>query len=471
MNADLERLLNGVQVAAVICNQWGDTGKGKFADYFSAEWADVVARGTGGNNAGHTVVVGDEKRVFHLLPAGITQDDRGVVNVLGKGMVIDCAVLNEELDALTEQGYTYDNLVISQDAHVILPDHVMRDGKNKNMKKGGIGSTGRGIGPCYADRTARFGIRMRDMVDTDRLDNALQRLMRHHPDIGRDAVIAYAERCMPRLVPHVRNADAYVQRAHADGKRILLEGAQGLLLSIDHGTYPYVTSSDPSLNGTANGVGLSARAVDLPLGIIKFPFMTRVGAGPFPTELGGRRSEEYCADADNHKLPQELADWGIPHTDGVYDTKDPAIMDMIRSSDPFVQGIGLRLCAGEYGATTARPRRVGWTDGVAGRYAVGKNGPIFVLTKVDCLAGAPHFALCESYEHDNRITDEFDPGVLYDVEPYLRWYEGYGDISDVASFDGLPDTLRCAIDDFQEMTGGYVAIVSTGADREQTIVR
>jgi adenylosuccinate synthase len=261
-----------------------------------------------------------------------------------------------------------------------------------------------------------------------------------------------------------------------ENKRILLEGAQGLLLSIEHGTYPYVTSSDCSLNGTASGVGLSARMVDLPLGIVKFPFMTRVGAGPFPTEFGGSRSESYCAE-DRHTKRDELMQYGIDHhVDGTevrYDRKDPKILEMMNSDDPFIRGVGIRLVAGEYGATTGRPRRTGWTDAVVARYAVGINGPLMILTKSDALSGVESFGISYRYKDGDNTLENFprDEKSLKRITPEYKSYKGYGDIRGVRDYEGLPDGLRRSIRDFESFTGGRVAVVSVGPDREETIVR
>ena len=286
----LDKLLKNVQTIAVICNQWGDTGKGKFSDYFASQWADVTARGTGGNNAGHTVVVNGKEKIFHLIPAGVTNDSLGKTTILGNGMVIDLAVLSSELDDLDKEGVSYNNLLISRDANVIMPYHINRDkAKHQSQKKGGIGSTGRGIGPCYTDKVARRGIMINDLFNRDRLVKKINKVREFYLEqkIDTENIIEQLKPYAERIEPFVRDTVAEMHNFMRGGKKILLEGAQGLLLSIEHGTYPYVTSSDCSLNGTASGVGLSAKNIDLSLGIVKFPFMTRVGAGPFPTELGG----------------------------------------------------------------------------------------------------------------------------------------------------------------------------------------
>lgn len=478
----LEKLLKGVQTVAVICNQWGDTGKGKFSDLFSSQWADVTARGTGGNNAGHTVVVNGRKKVFHLIPAGITNDSEGKITILGNGMVIDLAVLSSELDDLGREGLPYDNLMISRDANVIMPYHIIRDrARHQSQEKGGIGSTGSGIGPCYTDKVARRGIRIGDLFNVDKLAKKINKVKDFYPEqeIDRDGIIDQLRSHIEGIRPFVRDTVTEMHQFMRDGKRILLEGAQGLLLSIEHGTYPYVTSSDCSLNGTATGVGLSSGDIDLPLGIVKFPFMTRVGAGPFPTELGGRDSETYCAEdgGNRHNKLNELVEYGIAHNLGHgevrYDFRDPKIIEMINSDDLFIQGVGIRLAAEEYGATTGRPRRTGWTDAVAVKYSVGINGPLLVLTKPDSLSDADEFNLCFGYRTGTGLETNFsrNEDVLRAVTPEYKTYGRYGDISSVKNHDHLPGSLKNAIEDLEAFSGGRVVIVSVGQDREETIVR
>lgn len=475
----LNNLLKGVQIVSVICNQWGDTGKGKFSDYFASQWADVTARGTGGNNAGHTVVVNGQKKIFHLIPAGISNDSDGKFTILGNGMVIDLKVLSSELDELDKEEISYNNLLVSKDAGVIMPYHVNVDiAKNQSQKKGGIGSTGRGIGPCYTDKVARRGIIIEDLLDKDSLSRKINKAKETYQDqeINVDNIMDSLDPFISRIKPFIRDTVSEMHGFVRDGKKILLEGAQGLLLSIEHGTYPYVTSSDCSLNGTASGVGLSAKMIDLPLGIIKFPFMTRVGAGPFPTEFGGRNSEDYCAE-DEHTNKDELEYYGIPHQvvdcRVIYNQKDPRIIDMINSEDEFIQGVGIRLTAFEYGATTGRPRRTGWTDMVAAKYAVGINGPLLILTKLDSLSGINEFKLAHSYGSDNDIVNTFSrsEGVLRRTNPEYKSYKGYGDISGVRDYNKLPPSLRNGIEDLESFTRGRVVAVSVGADREETIIR
>tara|TARA_Y100000310_G_scaffold111916_1_gene110321 strand:+ start:10501 stop:12012 length:1512 start_codon:yes stop_codon:yes gene_type:complete len=501
----LIELLKDVQIASVICSQWGDTGKGKFADYF-ARWADVSARGTGGNNAGHTVVVNGKQRIFHLIPAGVTQDSNGKTTILGNGMVIDTNVLVSELDSLDQDGATYNHLMISKDAHVIMPYHIIRDqAKHQSQKKGGIGSTGRGIGPCYTDKVARRGIMIKDLLNRDTLVTRLKKALLFYEDIYPDLeeredeivneIINNLQSSTERIKPFIRDTVSEMHKFVRQGKKILLEGAQGLLLSIEHGSYPYVTSSDCSLNGTATGVGIPASAVDLPISIIKYPFMTRVGAGPFPTEFGGQSSEEYCASGLEHdvfyeakthlgmnldlKQIRHLQKTKNPelakHKDKVYEfikNNHAKVMQLISSKDPFIQGVGIRLAAGEYGATTARPRRTGWTDVAAAKYASGINGPNVILTKVDCLSGADSFKLGIGYKLDNKQVEfQRDSGFLKSVTPVYQKYDGYGDVGDVRNYNNLPTTLKSSIVDFEKLSHSNVLAVSVGADREATVIR
>jgi len=499
----LTELLDGVQVLAVVCNQFGDSGKGKFSDFFAAEWADVIARGTGGPNAGHTVVINGKERIFHLIPAGIAYDGQKKVNILGNGMVINLESLCKELDELEREGMTFNHLMVSTDASLILPYHIARDrAKDQSQKGGGIGTTGRGIGPCYSDKVARRGIFVGDLFDRDTLVAKIKRALELYPEQNIDAeqIVAELEPFATRIKPFVRDTVAEMHRFVREGKKICLEGAQGLLLSIEHGTCPYVTSSDCSVNGTASGVGISAGAIDLVLGIIKFPFMTRVGGGPFPTELGGRVSEEHCAaerdifyevktylgmdiDLDRIKALQKskdeearkaLAEEKKRVKDYIASHRE-RVVELMNDEDSFIQGIGIRLAAGEYGATTGRPRRVGWTDAVAARYAVGINGPLkLILTKADALAGIKEFKIAHGYKTSSgRFTPEFtrDSRQLRGTTPFLAPYSGYGDIRGETNYDKLPQSLKDAISDFEQFARAPVAVVSTGADQQENVVR
>ncbi len=476
----LEKMLKGVQVASVICNQWGDTGKGKFSDLLASCWAGVIARGTGGNNAGHTTVVNGKKRIFHLVPAGIAYDREGKVNILGNGMVIDLQVLCGELDELENENMPYNNLMVSQDAQVILPFQIERDmSKNKSQAGGGIGSTGRGIGPCYSDKTARNGVFIRDLFNISVLSRKIAKLSEFYPEIkiSMEEVIEGLKPYSERIKPFVRDTISEMHSFWRQGKNILIEGAQGLLLSIEFGTSPYVTSSDPSLNGTASGVGLSAKAVDLPLGIVKFPYMTRVGGGPFPSELGGKKSEDYCAAGLEHDIKFELKKYGIDFSEEKgsvkYDSSHPNISLLMNSHDPFDRGIGIRLAGGEYGATTGRPRRCGWTDLAALRYAVAINGPDIIITKPDVLKGAEFFSLANEYSFGSQKAGfSRDSDFLSLVDPVYSHFKGFNeDISDMKSYNELPAGLKAAISFAEKSTGARVRIVSVGAEPSQTIVR
>ena len=500
----LNKLLDGVQIAAVVCNQWGDTGKGKIVDLL-AGWADVIARGTGGNNAGHTVIIDGKERVYHLIPSGIRYDSQGKINLLGNGMVIDPIALCNEFDMLENDGASYDNLMISQDAHVIMPYHIVRDrAKNQSLKSGGIGSTGRGIGPCYADKTSRRGIKVGDLYNESVLKRKIEKIAEFYSEqeIDPNSIIKVLKPYAARMKPFVKDTIKEMHRYVKEGKKILLEGAQGLLLSIEYGTYPYVTSSDPSLSGTAAGVGLSAKMVDLPLGIIKFPLMTRVGGGPFPTELGNTKSEEYCAAGLEHDIFYESKHWlgmdldleevrdlqnkndkesmekllelGEKVKDHINNSKEK-IINLMNSSDELEKSVGMRLASDEYGATTKRPRRIGWTDAIAARYAAGINGPLFILTKVDTLAGAKEFSVCYGYKNSKTLDDieHFTPDseLLRNFEPKLKNYEGYGDLGDIREYEKLPKMLKESISDFENFTGGKVVMVSVGPEQDQVIVR
>jgi adenylosuccinate synthase len=481
--SNITALLNDVQSVAVVCNQWGDTGKGKFSDIF-AEWGDVIARGTGGANAGHTTVVGDEKRIFHLIPAGIIYDAAGKINILGNGMVLDLKILSYELDELDRSGLPYENLMISLDAHVTLPYHISLDKqKNTSQKGGGIGSTGRGIGPTYADKISRGGVMVRDLFDRDALAKKVKALSKSYKEshgiiIKPDDAISELATYSRWAKPFARDTISEMHRFMTEGKRIVLEGAQGLLLSIEHGTYPYVTSSDCSINGTASGVGLSAKMIDKVFGIVKFPYMTRVGAGPFPSELGGEASEKHCAAGLEHDVIHELQDAKVPFTqkDGngfpKYNHGHRAIKRLINSKDPFLQGVGIRLAGEEYGATTGRPRRTGWTDLVALKYAVGINGPDVILTKADVLEGADKFSVCEGYNVDGRNQGfTRDSNTLSRCRPDLITFNGFNDkLSDLTRFDELPSGLKYSIKLAEERARCRVCVISTGPERSQYIV-
>jgi adenylosuccinate synthase len=474
---DIYRFLKSAQIVAVVCNQWGDTGKGKIV-HMLTPWADVIARGTGGANAGHTVMINDKQIIFHLLPSGIVYDKDGKVNILGNGMVIDIKTLCQELDELTEAGYSYDHLMISLDAHVVMPYHFEKDRlKYQSQANGGIGSTGRGIGPSYADKGARQGIMIKDLFHKDILTTKIENIKPCYPEQKIDT-----EAIIDQLTPHIqrtkdlaRDTISEIHQLASRRKKILLEGAQGLLLSIEYGTYPYVTSSDCSLNGTAAGVGISAQAVDRCLGLVNFPYMKRVGGGPFPTEIGAQEYQENCALNPDYLQEYELKQYSIPFEENAgqlnYDSHHSEIIALMNSSNPFQQSVGIRLAAREFGATTRRPRRPGWTDAVAAKYAVGINGPEMILTKPDCLAGINEFNICYGYNDGGSHLTNFDRDCkfLERVQPTYKAYDGYGDISKVRAFGDLPESLRLSINDFEDFTSGKASMVSVGPKEDEII--
>jgi adenylosuccinate synthase len=474
----LEKLLKNVQIVAIMDDQLGDCGKGKFSNFFS-EWGDVNARSTGGNNADHTAVVNGKEISFHTVPAGIFYDSLGKTTILGNGMVIEPKGLCEELDILSAEGLSHNNLRISKDANVIMPYHIAYDiAKNKNQKTGGIGSTGRGIGPTYTDKIARRGITVDDLYKRDILADKIKKAVQFYPEqnINVEGIIAGLEPYAEKMKPMVRDTVSEMHQFIRDGKKIVIESSQGLLLSIEHGTYPYVTSCDVSVNGTASGVGISAAAIDLPIGLMKFPYMTRLGGGPFPTEMGGKKAFKY-GKKDNATKEYELISNGIPYSkeNGIisYDRNEPIIQEFMHSGNEFYKGIGIRLFANEYEAIVDRIRRVGWTDAVAAKYAVGINGPKIILTKCDVFSGMNSFQVCYEYSTGRDSYTDFnkDPNFLTNIFPVNRRYEGYPTISYIRQYENLPKTLKGAISDFENFTGADVIAVSVGKGKEETIVR
>lgn len=489
------RLLDGVRTLAVVCTQWGDTGKGKFVDYF-ADWADIVARGTGGANAGHTIRLGDREYVFHLLPSGMLHD---ALNVIGSGVAVEPRTLLKELTTLRQEGISPDKLRVSLNARLVLPQHVAMDRVRESAQGGGrIGTTGRGMGPCYRDHVDRVGLAVNDLLNPDTFIRKLRRnleekvrlLRTYDPELVRlvmredfleggifyhsqevfdaDAIAERYFGYAAELQEFVTDTDAILRQA-VGKQRILLEGAQGNLLSVDHGTYPYVTSSDSSLQGLAKGVGLSERDVDLALGIVKAFYMTRVGEGPFPTELGGELSAVHCRTATREA---EAASY-------------PGAS--VNDSDDFVRGIAIRQVGNEYGATTTRARRTGWLDLPLLRYSAGQlTGPNVILSKLDVLDGAESFKICVEYEYTGpdyvRGDHVFRTGhvlrtavpdleVMRHCRPCYAEFPGWdGPIREIREFDKLPPELRQAVRFVERETGVNVTLLSVGSDREETIV-
>ena len=419
---------------AIIGTQWGDEGKGKVVDLLAAR-ADMVVRYHGGNNAGHTMVVNGEKTVLNLIPSGVLHP--GKVCVLGAGMVIDPQVLVREITALRARGYLPEDrwLRVSEQAHLIMPYHRAIDHARERLREAGaIGTTGRGIGPAYEDKMARTGIRVGDLFDDEGFSEALARNLREkngyleallgEPPLAIDDILAEYRGFRAQLAPFVADTGAEVRAAVARGARVLLEGAQGALLDIDHGTYPFVTSSSCVPGAAAAGAGLPPRMLGRIIGIAK-AYTTRVGGGPFPTELRDAMGDRLRADGD------------------------------------------------EYGATTGRPRRCGWFDAVVVRHAVALSGlDGLALTKLDVLTGIDPIKVCLAYEIDGRRVD-YPPTTqrgwaratpVYDEMP--GWQE---DLSEARTLDELPLTARRYIDKLSALVEAPIALVSIGAGREQTI--
>jgi adenylosuccinate synthase len=416
---------------AVLGAQWGDEGKGKIVDLLTARFS-IVARYQGGHNAGHTVYVNRIKFILRLIPSGILH--AGVTCVIGNGVVIDPQALFAEIDELTKNGIdSAGRILVSDKAHLILPYHrdldLLAEARRGERK---IGTTSRGIGPAYEDKIARRGIRVGDLVDPQSLEanvrdnvTARNRLVQDSTMDWRpvyEQLLKHAE----RIRPMIRDVSVLLDQARKAGKSILFEGAQGTLLDIDHGTYPFVTSSNASIGGVCTGLGIPPKAIDAVLGVVK-AYTTRVGEGPFPTELSG---------------------------------------DM---------GNRLRETGSEYGAVTGRPRRCGWYDAVAARYAARINGlDGLALTKLDVLDGLDRIEICTAYRCGGRTLTDFpaDIAQLAQCEPVYESMPGWATPSKGARrYEDLPEAARRYIARLEEVSGAMVAIVSTGSEREDTIVR
>jgi len=413
--------------------QWGDEGKGKATDLLGGS-VDYVVRYQGGNNAGHTVVIGAESYALHLLPSGVLTP--GVIPVIGNGVVVDPAVLGDEMRGLADRGVDCSDLLISANAHLIMPHHRALDRVNERfLGAARIGTTGRGIGPSYGDKVARMGVRVQDVFDPKILRQKLELALREKNQVlvkvyNRRPIdaVAVAEEYLQYaelLRPHVADTSALLNRALDEGKAVLLEGAQGTLLDVDHGTYPFVTSSNPTAGGACAGSGIGPTRIDGVVGILK-AYTTRVGAGPFPTEL---------LDADGERL---------------------------------------RKIGGEVGVTTGRPRRCGWFDAVIARYATRVNGLTSVfLTKLDVLTGWERVPVCVAYDIDGVRHEEMPmtQTEFHHAKPIYEHLDGWSaDLSGARSMDDLPKAARAYITAVEELTRAPVAAVGVGPDRDQTVV-
>jgi adenylosuccinate synthase len=416
---------------AVLGAQWGDEGKGKIVDLLTPHFS-IVARYQGGHNAGHTVYANGRKFVLRLLPSGILHD--GITCVIGNGVVVDPQALFAEIDEVTAAGVTIgDRLMISDKAHLILPYHreldILSEARRGERK---IGTTSRGIGPAYEDKIARRGVRVGDLANMDALASAVRHNVaarnRIIPESTMDAdqVLADLEKAWQRMAPAVTDVSLFLSRARLAGRSIMYEGAQGTLLDIDHGTYPYVTSSNATVGGICTGLGVPPQAIDGVLGVAK-AYTTRVGEGPLPSELTG------------------------------------ALGDRLRESGQ------------EFGAVTGRPRRCGWYDAVAVRYAVRVNGlSALALTKLDVLDGLPELQVCTAYRCKGATLTEMpgDQAQLAACEPIYETLPGWtAPTAGIQVYDQLPPEARAYIARLEDITGVSAAIVSTGSAREHTIFR
>lgn len=419
----------------VVGTQWGDEGKGKVVDLLS-EHFDAVARYQGGTNAGHTVVVGEEKIVLHLVPSGVLR--KGKVCILGNGVVIDIPALLQEMDQLIKLHVKIEeNFFISKNAHLVLPYHKLLDAELERLRGGRrIGTTRRGIGPAYVDKMARTGIRIGDLSDPARFRVRLlanleekQSQFPHHQELREldgDKVVAEQLEQFERVRSFLVDSSLVIHDLIQGGKSILFEGAQGTLLDIDLGTYPFVTSSSATAGGACTGTGVSPLAIDGILGVTK-AYTTRVGEGPFPTEL----------------------------TDAT--------------------GEALRERGQEFGATTGRPRRCGWFDALAVRYSARVNGlSALALMKLDVLDACDSIRICTEYRRMGETYQEFpnETGLLKECEPIYEEMPGWKEnIAGIASYERLPARCRAYVERLEELTGVVAGLISTGPRRDQTILR
>lgn len=418
----------------IVGAQWGDEGKGKIIDYLSKK-ADVVVRGQGGNNAGHTVVVGDKKYALHLIPSGILYKD--TINVIGNGVVFDPKGFIEEIESLKAADVTVDNIKVSSRAHLVLPYHKLIDTLSEEKKgKNKIGTTKKGIGPCYMDKVERSGIRICDFIDTPVFKEKLKKQIENKNkiitkiyeaealdfDVVYNEYKAYAE----IIKPYVDDTTVIVNEAVEADEKVLFEGAQGSLLDIDLGTYPFVTSSHPTAGGFAVGTGIGPNKIESVLGIVK-AYTTRVGKGPFVTELFGET------------------------------------------------GNAIREAGHEFGTTTGRPRRCGWLDTVLVNYSKRINGMTTMsLMLLDVLTGFDELKICTGYKYGEEIITDYPASlkILSECTPIYETLPGWSeDITQVENYEDLPENAKNYVNRIESLIGLPVSIVSVGPKRKQTIIR
>ena len=417
----------------IVGAQWGDEGKGKATDLLG-DRLDYVVRYNGGNNAGHTVVIGSEKYALHLLPTGILTPT--LVPVIGNGVVVDLGVLFEEIELLEGRGVDTSRLLVSANAHLITPYAKTIDKTiERFLGAARLGTTGRGIGPTYADKISRVGVRVQDLFDEkilrQKVDSALktknQLLTKvyNRRAISVDAVVAELLSYADRLRPLVVDTALLLHRALRDGRTVLLEGGQATMLDVDHGTYPFVTSSNPTTGGACSGSGVPPRDITRAIGVLK-AYTTRVGEGPFPTELHD--------------------EWGAR----------------------------LRDVGGEFGTTTGRPRRCGWYDAVIGRYAARINGLTdFFLTKLDVLSGIERIPVCVGYRVGDTVLDEMPmtQTEFHHAVPVYEEFPGWDeDISGAKDLDDLPKNAQSYVKAIEELSGAPISAIGVGPGRDQTVV-
>ncbi|GGE00376.1 adenylosuccinate synthase [Paenibacillus nasutitermitis] len=420
-----------MSTVVVVGTQWGDEGKGKITD-FLAEGADVVARYQGGNNAGHTILIGNKKYKLTMIPSGIFNENK--VSVIGNGMVINPSALIEEIKYIQENGFNTENLKISDRAHVIMPYHLVLDGLEEERKGDNkIGTTRKGIGPCYMDKAARAGIRIADLMDPEEFESRLRHIVKEKNQVIQQVYggepldceailqeyLGYAE----ILRHYVTDTSVVLNDAIDAGKRILFEGAQGVMLDIDQGTYPFVTSSNPTAGGVCIGSGVGPSKIQQVIGVAK-AYTTRVGDGPFPTELNN-----------------ETGEW-------------------------------IRERGHEYGTVTGRPRRVGWFDSVVVRHARRVSGITGLsLNSLDVLSGLQTVKICTGYKLRGEVIDTYPASLklISECEAVYEELPGWSeDISDVKTLADLPENTRRYVERVSELTGIPISIFSVGRNREQT---